>query len=185
VISIKQNIDKYVNTYLKEVKRVIDKATISATNKTARQASTAAKKAVREKYTIPANKLNEATKIQTAKPKRPAAIIRVTGKRLSLGLYRALQSKKKGASAMIIKGKRVTIPGDLTLGNKTFKATMKSGHKGIFYRISPKRLKIHERTGPSAPDLMRSRQSTNAVKKYVKDNYERIYASEHKYFKTK
>jgi hypothetical protein len=49
VISIKQNIDKYVNTYLKEVKRVIDKATISATNKTARQASTAAKKAVREK----------------------------------------------------------------------------------------------------------------------------------------
>jgi len=188
MLNIKTNIAKYINSELRDIKNANTKATRSATTKAARQGATAGKQAVREYYTIPAAKLNEATKIKPASSNDPSAKIIVTGKPLSMEYYRLLKNKIKGATAMIIKGKRVTIPGDAGAGTKSFVANVKAGkglHKGIFYRTSKKRLPIITRVGPSAPDLMRSRRAYNAIASYVKINYERIFDSEYKYYKSK
>jgi hypothetical protein len=194
MLSIKTNIAKFINSELRDIKNASTKATRSATTKTARQGATAGKQAVRAQYTIPASELNKATKIKSASSNDSSAKIIVTGKPLSMDKYRALKNKIKGATAMIIKGKRVTIPGDKTEGTKTFVTVMKSGHKGIFYRISkgksthasdPWRLPVKERKGPSAPDLMRSRYAINAITAFAKLNYERIFKSEYKFFKSK
>ena len=185
MISIKTNIAKFINTELRDIKNANTKATRSATTKVARQGATAGKQAVREQYTIPAAKLNEATKIKPASSNDQSAKIIVTGRPLSMDYYRALKNKIKGATAMIIKGKRVTIPGDKGEGTKTFVATMKSGHKGIFYRSSKSRLPVVERKGPSAPDLMGSRRAFNAIQAYIKTNYDRIFNNEYKYYKNK
>lgn len=187
MISIKTNIAKFISTELRDIKNANTKATRSATTKVARQGATQGKQAVRETYNIPAAELNKATKIVSATANDPTAKIRVTGKPISLDKYKARWKSKntEGATAEIIKGKRVVIPGDKGVGTKTFVATMKSGHTGIFYRISKKRLKIWERKGPSAPDLMRSRRAIDAIRLYVKTNYDRIFSSEYKYFKNK
>ncbi|MFA5803688.1 MAG: phage tail protein [Melioribacteraceae bacterium] len=187
MISIRTNIAKFINTELRDVKNAVNKATLSATTKTARQGATEGKSAVRETYNIPASELNKATKIVSANANDPTAKIRVTGKPISLDKFKARWKRKNtaGATAEIIKGKRVVIPGDKGEGTKTFIATMKSGHTGIFYRISKKRLKIWERKGPSAPDLMSSRRAIDAIRLYVKTNYERIFNSEYKFFKSK
>lgn len=185
MFSIKHNIDKFLSDEWKDVRTSTKKATRSANTKVARQASTAAKKEVRNYYTIPASKLNEATKIKAGTNEDPSAKIIVTGKSLALSYYRALKNKIKGATAMIIKGKRVVIPGDKSEGTKTFVSTMKSGHKGIFFRTTKERLPVTERKGPSAPDLMRSRRAIDAIKLYVKTNYNRLFDAEYKYFKRK
>lgn len=185
MISFKTNIAKFIATELRDIKNASTKATRSATTKVALQGATAGKQAIREHYTIPAAKLNEATKIKAASSNDSAAKIIVKGKPLSMKYYRALGNKIKGATAMIIKGKRVTIPGDKEEGTKTFVAMMKSGHKGIFFRTSKKRLPVTERKGPSAPDLMRSRRAFSAIQAYIKLNYERIFNSEYKYYKSK
>ena len=185
MLSIKTNITKFVNTTMRDMKNDLNKATLSATTKTARQGANAAKKAVRDNYTIPASELNKATKIVGAKSNAPEARIIITGAKLAMSKYRALKNKIKGATAMIIKGKRVVIPGDVDAGNKSFVATMKSGNKGIFYRTTNKRLPITHRVGPSAPDLMRGRRPIQALKEYAKANYERLLKSEYKYFSNK
>jgi hypothetical protein len=187
LISIKTNIEKFINTEIRDIKNAVNKATLSATTKAAQQGATAGKNEVKEIYNIPAAELNKATKIVSAKKDDPTAKIRVTGKPISLDKFKARWKQKnpEGATAEIIKGKRVVIPGSKGEGGKTFIATMKSGHKGIFYRISKKRLKIWERKGPSAPDLMRSRRSIAAISNYIKINYDRLYNAAYKYFKSK
>ena len=194
MISIKTNIAKFINSELRDIKNASTKATRSATTKVARQGATAGKRAVREYYTIPAAKLNEATKIKSASSNDSSAKIIVTGKKISLDYYHALKNKFKSATVMIIKGRRVTMPGSKEAGTKSFVATMGNKHKGIFYRITkgksthksdPWRLPIKERMGPSAPDLMRSRHAIDAIRTYVKTNYERIFNNEYKYYKNK
>lgn len=194
MLSIKTNITKFINTELRDMKNAVNKATLSATTKAAQQGATQGKQAVRETYNIPAAELNKATKIVSATANDPTAKIRVTGKKISLDKYKPKwrRSNTEGATVEIIKGRRVVMPGKV--GNKTFMATMKSGHKGIFFRINkgksthedrPYSLPIEERKGPSAPDLMRSRRAVEAIRLYVKTNYERLYDAAYKYFKNK
>lgn len=187
MISLKTNAKQFIQKEIKSMTDAVNKATISATTKIAKQSATAGKNAVKETYAIKATELNKAVKVKSASRRRATAIIQVSGSALSLTKFAAVSQKKPGASIMIRRGHRVILPG-------SFKATMPSGHQGVFYRSKnakrvyrikdkqPTMLPIQETKGPGAVNLMQSRASRNAIDNYISSNWDRVYNSELKYY---
>lgn len=183
MINIKTNAKQFIQKEIKAFTNAVDKATRSATSKVAKQASTAGKTAIKQTYSIKASELNKAIKVKGATSKRPSAIIQTSGSPLSLTKFGAVSQRKKGASIMIRKGRRLIMPG-------SFKATMPSGHVGVFYRSKnavrvyrikdkqPTALPIEERKGPGAVNLMQSKAARNAIDNYVITNWDRVYNHE-------
>jgi hypothetical protein len=177
---IKTNITDYMRTYLKDTKRAVDKATISANNKVATQGANDAKRAVRDAYNVPASELNKATKVKRTNSLEDKPTIVVTGKPIGVIKYAARQTAK-GVTIAIRKGKRLLLP-------SRFKAPIKAGEdvaNQVFARKGNERLPIIKQVGPSAPDLMRSDRSTGAISLFIKTQYERIFNNELKWYKSK
>jgi len=186
-INFRTNAKQFVQKEIKAWGNAITKASVRATTLVARQASTAGKKAVKETYTIKASEMNAAVKVKPASANRPTAVIQTSGKPLSFSKYAAIRQKKSGASIMVRRGRRVVLGG-------SFKATMPTGHLGVFYRLpnakrvyrikdkQPTMLPIVERKGPGAVNLIQSKPARNAIDNYVKQNHGRIYSHELNYY---
>ena len=202
--SLKTNAKHFIKKEIKTFENAINKASISATNKVARQALTDGKKAIKRTYLIKPSVLNSSTKVYKATYNYPAARIIAFGKPLSFSYHGAIQQKKTGVSIMVRKGARKIMRGG-------FKATMPktndyqtTQHVGVFYRTnkskrkyklggagyiniyargaSPTMLPIVERKGPSAVNLIQSKAARNAIDNYVKQNHGRIYSHELNYY---
>jgi hypothetical protein len=134
---------------------VIATAVYRAINKAAAQGNTAAKKAVRAEYTLPAAVINENVYVRKATKARPTAEIVISSTRLSLSTVYKAKQNKKGVRVQIkrSKGKSVIL--------HAFVTTMRSGHEGVFIRATANeaerklvaRLPISELTGPTVPSL--------------------------------
>jgi len=81
--------------------------------------------------------------------------LNVSGERVPLIAY-PLRQTKKGVSVQINKGKR-------TLIKRSFVATMKSGHKGVFQRKGKERLPIKELHGSRPVDALLHKGEADGV----------------------
>lgn len=157
--------------------KAIDKARVSANNKTARQGLTQAKKIIRQEYNIQAKYLNRNIKTQRGNTLRPAAQIIASGSGISLKAYSPRQVKT-GVSISVKKGNRKIIkhafgPKIGTLGGS------------VFQRVGKERLPIRKLLGPGAAALMDSKKVMKTLDVYLAENYKRIYESELKYYSGK
>jgi len=152
------------------MKTIGEKVLSRSLNKTLTGVRTDASTEIRKVLNAKQAAVNETFSLNKATTKKMTASIVSTGKPLGLIDFVGTTQKLKGVSVLVTKGgKRKIIPG-------TFIATMKSGHKGVFWREwhgarkakSPKirygalrgekgnkyRLKIKERFAPRVPDYL-------------------------------
>lgn len=155
-----------VTDMLGGIKGLPERVTVRALNKTLTGIKTDSSAEIRTVVTAKKAAVDETFKIQKASTGNMKAVISSTGKPLALIDYSTRQTQK-GISVQVRKDRaRKIVPG-------TFITTMKSGHKGVFWRewhggtkkkVNPKmnyaalprqyRLKIKERYGPRVPDIM-------------------------------
>ncbi|MEN6375584.1 MAG: phage tail protein [Smithella sp.] len=155
-----------VQSMLGGIKGLPERVTVRALNKTLTGVKTDASAEIRAIITAKKAAVDETFKIQKATTSNITAAISSTGKPLALIDYSSHQTKK-GVSVQVRKDRsRKIVPA-------AFISTMKSGHKGVFWRewhggakkpVNPKmtysalprqyRLKIKELYGPRVPDIM-------------------------------
>jgi hypothetical protein len=103
------------------------KVTVRAVNKTLSGVKTDASAAIRVVVTAQKKAVDETFKISKASEARPSAYIASTGKPLALIDYSARQTQK-GVSVQVRKDRPRKVV------RSAFIASMKSGHKGVFWR---------------------------------------------------
>jgi hypothetical protein len=142
-----------VRNALSEILKAPDRVFVRALNKTLTGVKTDSSAKVRETLNASKKVVDETLKVQKASFGKMSAAIHSTGRPLPLIGFTGTRQTKKGVSVMIKKGRpRKVIPG-------TFIATMKTGHKGVFWRdkVGTKtvsRLPISERYSSRVPDIL-------------------------------
>jgi hypothetical protein len=187
---ISNNFDK-VSVEFNKFANNIDKATASALNKVAAQARTEGKRAIAEGYTIKRSEIKP--RLKRARRNSLRAELSVYSKKLGLSLTKFKATKlKRGVKVAVKRGVPKLLPG-------AFKATMKSGHEGVFYREGDKRLMskgryagkkykrqpIVERFGPNVPVLFASRKVNKRMNDKIEDKLPAILNHEIEYYKNK
>lgn len=151
------------------------KATI---NKTARRASTAVSRQIRDKYAIRARDLRarrsaggglsnrQGIRVIRAKGQGdPEALILSAGRPLPLSNFRITpktpqadrgRKRRRGVRYQVRRGERVHV-------RRAFVAQTKSGHVGVFMREGKDRLPIRQLYGPSVPQMFGEQSSLNAL----------------------
>ena len=166
---------------------IVNQAMTSALNKLATKASTAASRAIRDKYAIKAKDLRKrgthnrrGLSIIRARRGRDMAIILSTGTALPLINFRVSpktpekdlsRKHRKGIRYRVVKAKQVRV-------RKAFVARMRSGHIGVFERTSNKRLPIRELFGPSIPQMFREQNTLSALARTITESAPGIIAHE-------
>ena len=153
--SIKINEADVINVrhMLDGIKKAGDKVFARALNKTLTGVKTDASAKIREELNATKKAVDATFKMQKAYPGQMMAAIHSTGRPIPLLGFTGTRQTKKGVSVLIKKGRpRKIIPG-------TFIATMKSGHKGVFWREKvgnrlASRLPISERFSSRVPDIL-------------------------------
>lgn len=165
---------KNVRNMLSDMRDIGTKVTVRALNKTLTGVKTDASTAIRGEITASKSAVDGTFRIEKASSVRVRAAIASAGKPLPLSEYSVRQTKK-GVSVQVKRARpRKVIPG-------AFIATMKSQHKGVFWRkwhgerqakradlrygrLPRKyRLPIEQRYGPRVPDIM----SNDPVMKHI------------------
>lgn len=129
-----------------------------------------ASKRVRARKAIKARYIKPALRLSRADPNATEWALEILGDPVPLAAYPHRQTKK-GVSVEVNKGKR-------TLVKRSFVATMKSGHKGVFQRKGTARLPIRELVGSRPVDALSHTGELEAVAergmKSFADTFERV-----------
>lgn len=150
---------KFDKVFFDKVASEMPKAAAASLNRAAQTTKTFMSSEIRSIYNLKKKDVDATLTIQKASKDRLVAVIRSRGSRLNLFLFQAHQFKS---------GVRVTVKlGQPKTIRSAFIATMASGHTGVFMRKGSKRLPIAERTGPSVPELLGSKD----MKKRIEDFY--------------
>lgn len=146
-----------------EIKR-IKRAKISALNRAGKSAIAQTVQFIRQSYNIKSNELKNEIKISLATASSERFKLQVTHKAIELIKFSARQTRK-GVSAVTKKGERKVYSG-------AFITTVGKGHHtGIFTRVGKARLPIKQLYGPSAMQLVGSKQAREFIEKVF---YERL-----------
>lgn len=143
------------------------KARLSANYKTAKQATTQAKREIRSVYNIKAKYLNQNIKTHRGSASNHAAKITATGQGIRLKAFGAKQVKT-GVSVQVKKGNRKII-------KHAFGPKIPRLGGNVFVRSGKERLPIKKLFGPGAAAMFGTKKVMGKVKTYVKNNYKRIY----------
>lgn len=138
-------------------KKAIDRAVVRALNHTISKAKTATAQQIRKVYGARSSDVKKALKIHRANSRDHAATLIARGRPLPLRAFSPRQTKK-GVSIKI-KGKRHII-------HKAFRATMASGHEGVFARGDYSKGKFlfrYKRVRSRGHDLPITKLSTTSV----------------------
>lgn len=126
-IKIDQEDFRRLQSMLADITSMAPRVAMRAINKTATGTKTDTSAAIRAEITAKKSAVDETIKVTKATESNPTAYIASTGKPLPLIDYGARQTNK-GVSVQVRKDRtRKVIP-------QAFIATMKSGHKGVFWR---------------------------------------------------
>lgn len=186
-IEINKNDLKRVQDMLGDFKGLPDKVTVRALNKTLTGVRTDASTAIREVINAKKAAIDETFKITKASTGHMSATIASTGRPLALIDFTGTRQTNKGVSVQVrLDRPRKVIP-------RTFITTMKSGHKGVFWRDwhdlakKPKdktmiygrlpkmyRLPVSERYAPRIPDYI---SNGPIIEKILKQAAERLHGN--------
>ncbi len=131
MIKVNSNFDEVAVKFNKYGKNV-DKAVVSALNKTATQGRVFASKEVRKEYTVKSKYIKRGISVYKATKIKYSATITAKGKRLPLSQFSVSQNKR-GTTIHVRRGHKKLL-------KHYFIATMQSGHKGVFVRFGEKRI---------------------------------------------
>lgn len=131
------------------------KAAVNALNRAADQAKTQAKREMTKKYSFKSSEVGKTIAVYKAHSGRVEATVLSSGKRTPLLAMGARQTKK-GVTVKVSKGRKL-IP-------SAFIATMKSGHKGVFKRLTSKNLPFKELYTIAIPEGFASKDVMDAMK---------------------
>lgn len=173
----KINITREITKVFDEQKKIIEKAEIIALNRAAKSAVAQTVKFIREAYNIKASDLKNEIKITRANKLNKKVTLKVSHKAISLVKYGSARQNKSGVSVTVTRGKRQKI-------KSAFIAEVGKGHhKGVFKRVGKKRLPIKELYGPSAMQLMSSKQAEDYIKNVFYERFDEELQSAIKYAK--
>ena len=162
---------------ISEHKKVVEKAEIIALNRAGASALAQTVMFIRKRYNIKASDLKNEIKVTKAKKSNKKFRLTVSHKALARVKFGAAKQTRKGVNVTIAKGERQSIP-------SAFITTVGKGyHKGVFKRVSKERLPIKELYGPSAMQLMSSKEAQEHIEKIFQEKFEKELASAIKYAK--
>jgi hypothetical protein len=168
---------RFDKPFFDTVSREMPGAAAAALNRAAATTKTYMSSEIRAIYNIKKKDVDQTLSIQKASRNRLVATIRSRGSRLNLFLFQAHQFK--GGVRVVVKlGQPKTI-------RSAFIATMRSGHKGVFMRKGSKRLPIAERTGPSVPELLGSKEMKRKIEVYYFSKLPKIVEDAYAFFSGK
>jgi hypothetical protein len=154
------------------------KAARSAVNAITAQAKTKSSKEIRSVYNIKAKDVNKTLSVVKAKGLSSAPegkVISKGYKALSLGKFSPTQ-RKAGVSVKIKKkDKKGLVKG-------AFKATMPSGHKGVFVRKTNKSLPIEDKFAIGVPVMFKAKAVMPKVQRFIYDKFPEILKSKLNFF---
>jgi len=189
MINIKTNVSSYIKTEIKLWEKTVKKATLSATNKTAAQGLTFARKQmttiynIKKKDIVKDSRTGRLTYVKRASRENGAASIIAKGRGISLGKFGARQ-KKAGVSVQVKRGGRRSII------KHTFGPKIPRLGKGVFTRESidfgiSGRLPIYRLYGPGPAEMLNSRRINKAVISFAQKKYPKLYEDAFNHFKKK
>lgn len=154
MIEITSETIERTQTLLAGIPKGAERAFSSAINRGLSHTKTQAFKQVKTVYAVKQSALNEATttKIQKASTGNLAGYVSFSGVKIPLYKFQATPKEpRKGQKvrAAVMKGGGVTF-------DSAFIAKMRSGHIGIFERITSRRLPIEEKMGLSAAQMVKN-----------------------------
>lgn len=134
----------------------------NAMNRAVQQGRTAASRAIRADYAYKASTVNASFKVHLANNTNGSAALQSKGRRVRLIDMGARQTAK-GVSVRVSK-RRKLIRG-------AFIATMKSGHRGVFIRLTKKSLPIKEMYTIGVPEAFRAKPVMNATTEKMEQSF--------------
>lgn len=159
----------------REIKKIFDeqenklnRAEVIALNRAGRSALSQTIKFIRDTYNIKAKDLRDEIKISAANKQNRKFKLKVSHKAIGLIKYGAKQNNK-GVRFTEKKGERKFYKSAFITGVRGTKS--KSTHTGVFKRVGKSRLPIKELYGPSAMQLMSSKEAQQFIEKVF---YERL-----------
>ena len=155
---------KKAEDLLKFVPGGVQKAAARAINRAADSAKTAASRALRKDYFIDRKAILNTIRIKRASAGGLSASLESRGRLIPLAKWKAAPR----ANPVTARIKKSGATGE---SKGAFWATMKSGHEGIFGRLTKKRKPIQERMGPAVPQLLED----DAVSKAVEDRMSDVF----------
>ena len=187
LIKAKSNFKK-VELEFKAAGKGVEKATRSAINSVAAQGKTKASKTIRAVYNIKAKDVNKTlTVIRVNATNKEAKIISKGYKALSLGKFKPTQTKKGVEVKIKMTNKKGLVRG-------AFKATMPSGHQGVFKRHGEKRemtrgrykgkerQPIQDKFAIGVPIMFRAKAVMPKVQRFIREKFPIILKSKLEYF---
>ena len=159
----------------------VDKAMISALNRTAAQGKTFADKTIRGTYNVKSADVKKNIYISKANPARSSSEIVATGKRFKLIKFNPKQTNK-GISFKVRKDKKRSVL------KHNFMQTMSSGHTGAYYRTGEfkvmskgkykdkRREIIKERYSLGVPNMFAAQSIMNKTKFFVHEKFPIVFA---------
>lgn len=154
MIEITSETIERTQTLLAGIPKGAERAFSSAINRGLSHTKTQAFKQVKTVYAVKQSALNEATttRVQKASTGNLAGYISFSG--VKIPLYKFQVTPKEPQKGQKVRA-RVMKDGGATF-DSAFIAKMKSGHIGIFERITSKRLPIEEKMGLSAAQMVKN-----------------------------
>jgi len=151
----------------------LPKATTRALNKTVKSVQSLAIKLIAKDIGIAQKDVRKSMYILKSKWTKPEASLVAGGKRIPIIGIKARQTKA-GVTYRGKGGGRGSIPG-------AFIATMESGHKSVFKRLSKKRFPLVQLYGPSIPKVFIDSALTRAMENHTAERFSKTLAHELKY----
>lgn len=170
-VSIKTTVDHGALTSLATMPAGVKRALRMAGATALRDANSEKNKRIKERKRIGPSYINKATTLKRPKGAGAASMewaIEVSGEPVPLVAYPHRQTKK-GVIVEVNRGKRTLLAG-------SFKATMKSGHKGIFKRKGTARLPIKEFFGSRPLDALLHQGEAEAVLERGRESFAATFA---------
>lgn len=186
MIKIESNFNEIAIEFKKFGKNM-DKAMLSAIDKTAAQGKTFASREVRKEYNIASDAVKKGITLIKTEKVRNYAMIKAQGKALSLGKFisKNITQQSDGVVIEVKKGHKKLLRDKFI----THVYSNSGGkHKGVFFRKGPKiepskgkyagtkikRQQIFERFTLSVADMFRAKRVINDLKVFVADKFPKI-----------
>ena len=190
MINIKTNIAQFINTEIKRYAKIQTDATVSTTNKIARQGLTESQRSIREEYNVKLKDLNKdhrgkrlmyvTTTTRLSKP----AVITAVAVGISLGKFKAKQ-KETGVEVQVRKS------GSPKIIKHAFGPRIARLGRSVFTRYDPKisgeyrersgRLPIYRLYGPSPARMFMNKTVEKRLRTMVATKFPIVFAQEMKY----
>lgn len=155
------------------------RAIVNALNRAAGGVKTDASKQIRSIYRIKKAVVDRAFSEQRATAASLTAVVRVRGRPLSLAGFDPRTNKRAGGVSVNVKGQRKVIRGAFL---RTFISRANEGYQVVFIREGKSRYPLKALKTVDVPGLFVMRDINEAVKRGVRDRFEKEFARLLRYY---